>query len=72
MPLWRWFLAGAQIGAVLDIAGPGWAGVRHVVLTHKHPDDVGSIGDAAERAGAATLYAGAPDLAEIDSPPPPA
>lgn len=56
------------IGAVLDEAGPGWAGVRHVVLTHKHPDHVGSIGDVADRAGAATLYAGAPDIDEIDSP----
>ena len=33
-----------QIGAVLDDAGPGWAGVRHVVLTHKHPDHAGSAG----------------------------
>jgi beta-lactamase superfamily II metal-dependent hydrolase len=33
------------IGAVLDSAGPGWAGVRHVVLTHKHGDHAGSIGE---------------------------
>jgi glyoxylase-like metal-dependent hydrolase (beta-lactamase superfamily II) len=57
-----------QIGAVLDDAGPGWAGVRHVVLTHKHPDHVGSLGDVADRAAAAKLYAGAPDVSAIDAP----
>jgi glyoxylase-like metal-dependent hydrolase (beta-lactamase superfamily II) len=57
-----------QIGAVLDEAGPGWAGVRHVVLTHKHPDHVGSLGDVADRASGATLYAGAADLDAIDAP----
>ena len=57
-----------QIGAVLDEAGPGWSGVRHVVLTHKHPDHVGSLGDVADRAPGATLYAAAPDLGEIEAP----
>ena len=57
-----------QIGAVLDDAGSGWAGVRHVVLTHKHPDHAGSAGDVADRAGGATLYAGGPDLDAIDAP----
>jgi glyoxylase-like metal-dependent hydrolase (beta-lactamase superfamily II) len=45
------------IGKVLDSAGPGWAGVRHVVLTHKHPDHAGSVG-----------YVGAADLDEVDAP----
>lgn len=57
-----------RIGDVLDEAGPGWAGVRHVVLTHKHPDHVGSLGDVADLAASATLYAGAPDIDDIDSP----
>ena len=57
-----------QIGAVLDDTGPGWAGVRHVVITHKHPDHAGSAGDVADRAGGATLYAGGPDLDAIDAP----
>ena len=57
-----------RIGAVLDEAGPGWAGVRHVVLTHKHPDHVGSLGEVADRASGATLYAGAADLDAIDAP----
>jgi glyoxylase-like metal-dependent hydrolase (beta-lactamase superfamily II) len=57
-----------EIEAVLDDAGPGWAGVRHVVLTHKHPDHVGSLGEVADRASGATLYAGAADLDAIDAP----
>jgi len=57
-----------QIGAVLDDEGPGWAGVRHVVLTHKHPDHAGSLGEVADRAGGATLYAGAADVDAIDAP----
>ncbi len=38
------------IGSVLADAGRGWGDVRHVVLTHKHPDHVGSVGGGA-RAG---------------------
>jgi glyoxylase-like metal-dependent hydrolase (beta-lactamase superfamily II) len=57
-----------EIGAVLDEAGPGWAGVRHVVLTHKHPDHAGSIGDVLTAATKATAYAGADDLAAVKAP----
>ena len=57
-----------EIGAVLDKAGPGWEGVRHVVLTHKHPDHVGSIGDVLTQATRATGYAGVGDLAEVHGP----
>jgi len=57
-----------EIGAVLDQAGPGWAGVRHVVLTHKHPDHAGSIGDVLTAATRATGYVGADDLAAVDAP----
>jgi len=57
-----------EIGAVLDKAGPGWKGVRHVVLTHKHPDHVGSIGDVLTQATRATGYAGVGDLAEVHGP----
>ena len=57
------------IGTVLDEAGPGWAGVRHVVLTHKHPDHAGSIGEVLGQAQAATGYAGAADLASVGDVP---
>ena len=56
------------IGAVLDEAGPGWAGVRHVVLTHKHPDHAGSVGDVLTEATDATGYVGRADLPEVDAP----
>ena len=58
------------IGAVLDSAGPGWAGVRHVVLTHKHGDHAGSIGEVLADAPGARGYVGADDLPEVDSPQP--
>jgi glyoxylase-like metal-dependent hydrolase (beta-lactamase superfamily II) len=55
------------IGQVLDQAGPGWAGVRHVVLTHKHPDHAGSISDVLDEATSATGYIGQADLTEVDA-----
>jgi glyoxylase-like metal-dependent hydrolase (beta-lactamase superfamily II) len=60
----------AAIGAVLADAGPGWAGVRHVVLTHRHPDHVGSLGDVLAEAPGAAGYAGEADLAAVPSPRP--
>ena len=55
------------IGEVLDRAGPGWAGVRHVVLTHKHPDHAGSVSDVLDQATSATGYIGRADLTEVDA-----
>ena len=55
------------IGQVLDSAGPGWAGVRHVVLTHKHPDHAGSISDVLDEATGATGYVGQADMSEVDA-----
>lgn len=55
------------IGSVLDDAGPGWSGVRHVVLTHKHGDHVGSVGEVLTRATNATGYVGAADLPDVDA-----
>ncbi len=55
------------IGEVLDQAGPGWAGVRHVVLTHKHGDHAGSISDVLTEATSATGYIGQADLPEVDA-----
>lgn len=56
------------IGEVVEKAGPGWSGVRHVVLTHKHPDHVGSVGDVLDAATHAKGYVGAADLSEVDAP----
>ena len=56
------------IGEVLEESGPGWIGVRHVVLTHKHPDHVGSLGDVLAEASGATGYIGIGDLADVDAP----
>jgi glyoxylase-like metal-dependent hydrolase (beta-lactamase superfamily II) len=43
-----------RIGAVLDAAGPGWGGVRHMVITHAHGDHFDSLAvpgrEAARRA----------------------
>jgi glyoxylase-like metal-dependent hydrolase (beta-lactamase superfamily II) len=55
------------IGAVLGEVGLAWDSVGHVVLTHKHPDHVGSVDAVMEQAPGATLYAGAPDIPEIAS-----
>jgi glyoxylase-like metal-dependent hydrolase (beta-lactamase superfamily II) len=53
---------------VLDEAGPGVSGVRHVVLTHKHPDHAGSVGEVLAAATQATGYVGEADLSEVDAP----
>lgn len=55
------------IEASLAEVGLGWEAVGHVILTHKHPDHVGSIDDVLERAPGATVYAGAPDIPAISS-----
>lgn len=60
----------SAIGDVLADAGPGWDGVRHVVLTHKHPDHVGSVGEVLAEAPEAVGYVGEADLPEVDSPRP--
>jgi glyoxylase-like metal-dependent hydrolase (beta-lactamase superfamily II) len=58
--------AGA-IEAALGEAGLGWDSVGHVILTHKHPDHVGSADAVLEQAPGAALYAGASDIPEIGS-----
>ena len=57
-----------DIEQVLAAAGLDWAAVGHVILTHKHPDHVGSAADVLERAADATPYAGHADIPAIDSP----
>jgi glyoxylase-like metal-dependent hydrolase (beta-lactamase superfamily II) len=55
------------IGAVLDEAGAGWSGVRHVVLTHRHPDHVGSVSAVLDLAPQATGYLGQADLEAVST-----
>ena len=65
-------VAGSEdaIGEVLDAAGPGWAGVSDVILTHRHGDHAGSLPEVMRRATAATGHIGQEDLAQISSPRP--
>ncbi len=51
----------------LTAAGSAWADVSHVVLTHRHPDHVGSLAPVLDAAAGATAYAGAPDIPAITS-----
>lgn len=61
---------GAKLAEVIRTAGLGWEAVRHVILTHYHPDHVGSMGEVLAAATRATAYAGAADIPQITSPPP--
>ncbi len=55
------------IEAALLEAGLAWEAVGHVILTHEHPDHIGSLGAVLERASGAAVYAGAPDIPQIAS-----
>lgn len=50
-----------DIEAALDDLAMGWDGVGHVVLTHSHPDHVGSLPEVLARAPDASGYIGAGD-----------
>jgi glyoxylase-like metal-dependent hydrolase (beta-lactamase superfamily II) len=55
----------ARIGSAIQTAGLGWDAVRHVILTHYHPDHIGSAGDVTGLAPQAAVWAGAPDIPQI-------
>lgn len=55
-----------DIGTTLADIGLDYAAVRHVILTHLHPDHAGSISDVMGQAEAATAYAGPADIGGID------
>jgi glyoxylase-like metal-dependent hydrolase (beta-lactamase superfamily II) len=61
---------GSKIADVVRTAGLGWDAVQHVILTHYHPDHIGSVGEVLAAAAKATAYAGAADIPQIKSPRP--
>jgi glyoxylase-like metal-dependent hydrolase (beta-lactamase superfamily II) len=61
---------GAKFGEAITTAGLGWEAVGHVILTHYHPDHVGSMGEVLAAAPQARVYAGAADIPQITSPRP--
>lgn len=61
---------GSKIADVLRAANLSWDAVRHVILTHYHPDHIGSVGEVLSEAAKATAYAGAADTPQIKSPRP--
>jgi glyoxylase-like metal-dependent hydrolase (beta-lactamase superfamily II) len=55
------------IETALTEVGLDWGAMGHVILTHKHPDHVGSVVEVMEQATGATLYAGAAEIPAISS-----
>lgn len=52
----------------LEAMGVGWSDVGHIVVTHRHPDHIGSLPAVADAASAATIHAGALDIPQISVP----
>jgi glyoxylase-like metal-dependent hydrolase (beta-lactamase superfamily II) len=59
-----------DIEEALSEIGLGWANVGTVILTHRHPDHIGSLGPVMESATQADGYAGEADIPQISSPRP--
>jgi glyoxylase-like metal-dependent hydrolase (beta-lactamase superfamily II) len=53
------------IGQTLERIGATWSDVSDIVLTHRHFDHVGGLGEAAALVPRASIWAGADDAAEI-------
>lgn len=60
----------SKFADIIRTAGLGWHAVHHVILTHYHPDHIGSVGEVLRVASKATAYAGAADIPQIKSPRP--
>ncbi len=65
-------VAGSEgdIEAGLSEVGLGWSDVGSVILTHRHPDHIGSLGLVMDAATEADGYAGELDILSIPSPRP--
>lgn len=59
-----------DIEAGLSEVGLGWGNVGSVILTHRHPDHIGSLGPVMDNASEAFGYAGEADIPAITSPRP--
>ena len=57
-----------QIEGALALLDLGWGDVGHVILTHLHPDHVGSLDAVMVNAASAAGYAGEADISGIPSP----
>jgi glyoxylase-like metal-dependent hydrolase (beta-lactamase superfamily II) len=58
----------ADIEAALGSVDLGWDAVGHVILTHRHPDHVGSLSAVLTAAPQATAYIGRGDFDAVDAP----
>lgn len=58
----------SAIGATIEALGAGWDDVAHVILTHRHPDHIGSVDAVMALAAGANAYAGADDIPSINAP----
>lgn len=59
-----------EVAEALTAAQLGWSDVRHVILTHKHPDHAGGLAGVLAEAAGAKAWAGEADIAAIESPRP--
>ena len=56
-----------SIASALAEVGLAWDAVGQVILTHKHPDHIGSVNEVIEATTGATLFAGAADIPAINA-----
>src|SRR5919112_5427880 len=59
---------GSKIADVVRTAGLSWDAVHHVILTHYHPDHIGSVGEVLAVGAQAPGAARAAGLSPIKSP----
>ena len=62
-------VAGSEgaIEAALEEIGLGWDAVGHLIVTHKHPDHMGSLEAIAALVPEAAVYAGAADIPAMEA-----